>query len=88
MAATALVLVDRDEDSLEEVELTKSIDTLKVRIEHTFELETGSISRLQIWSEKFNGYKNLRNFQEVQDGCKINAVPMVSVNEGLHQGFI
>ncbi len=79
MDDTALVLLDRAEDGKEEVEITKSIGTLIVHIEDTFKLERGSISHLQIWSEKFNDYKNLKKFEEVQDGCKINAVPMVSV---------
>ncbi|XP_064383869.1 uncharacterized protein LOC135332884 isoform X2 [Halichondria panicea] len=76
MDDTALVLLDRAEDRKEEVEITKSIDTLIFRIEDTFELERGSISHLQIWSKKFNDYKNLKKFEEVEDGCKINAVPM------------
>ena len=63
MDYTALVLLDRAEDKKEEVEITKSIDTLIVRIEDTFELERGSISHLQIWSEKFNDYKNLRRYK-------------------------
>ncbi|XP_064383865.1 uncharacterized protein LOC135332883 isoform X3 [Halichondria panicea] len=76
MDDTALVLLDRAEDGKEEVEITKSIGTLIVHIEDTFKLERGSISHLQIWSEKFNDYKNLKKFEEVRDGCKINAVPM------------
>ena len=79
MDDTALVLLDRAEDKKEEVEITKSIDTLKDRIEDTYALERGSISHLQIWSKKFNDYKNVKKFEEIQDGCKINAVPMVSV---------
>ncbi len=86
MAATALVLINEDKFNKKEVDVTRfdSIDTLKVHIEDRFKLEKGSISHLQIWSRKFNGYKDLEKFEEVEDGCGINAMlTMVSVNEGL-----
>ncbi len=75
----ALVVFNRDEDSNEEIDITEcnSIDTLKVLVEDTF--DKGSISHLQIWSERFNKYKKLTSFEEVQDGCQINAVPKVSM---------
>ncbi len=83
MAATALVLINRNK---KEVDVTRSdsIDTLIVRIEDTFQLEKGSISHLQIWTEKFDDYKDVEKFEEVQNGCRINAVlTTVSVNECL-----
>ena len=75
----ALVVYNRDKNSNEEIDITEcnSIDTLKVLVENTF--DKGSISHLQIWSERFNEYKKLTSFEEVQDGCKINAVPKVSM---------
>ncbi len=82
---TVLVLIDKSEDNIERVEVNteriESIDALKNLIEERFELEKGYISRLQIWDKTFSSYTNLKKVEEIQDKCKINAVPMVSVND-------
>ncbi len=78
-----LVVVSNEEDNSEEVAIPESVVTLQdlqTVIEQTFtELETGSIDHLQIFSEKFKKYKNLKSLEEIKDGNTINAVLKASL---------
>ncbi len=69
-----LITIDKNQDNQEILELSEdlSMDCLLKAVHSLFDLQSGSINRLQIWSEKFRGFVNLKDMCKIQDGCKIN----------------
>lgn len=71
-----MITIDKNEDNREVWRCGDNftIDCLKQVVRELFNLQPGSIERLQIWREKFHGYVNLKpdDVCKIQDGCKIN----------------